>query len=484
MKILVGSRKSDLAQIQSRLVAEKIKKYKTNIDVDFVFKDVHVDLNLDISLVDAESKGLFTKDLSMDLISEKIDAVVHSWKDLPVIGPKETRVIATLEREDPRDVVFVKKTSLMKNELTFLSSSPRREENLGKFMAEYVFPAAKLSFVAIRGNVPTRIKKFLESEADCLVLALAAVKRLMKYGNFESKEAFQSILSASKAVVVPVTKNPPAPAQGALAIEIKRNRMELAELFGKINHKQTYNDVHAERERLRDFGGGCHLKLGIYQRTIDRGTLMVERGIAPDGAPLSKIQWAPNKPLPMLPKEAIFDGSALTLFERKETNVERPMGKMFFNVSKAEALPLDFMEEEDVFWVAGLDTWKKLREKGFWITGTHESLGEKFLPLPLVLWPEHKLVKLSHKAAPVHEGELVATYELVRNETPVPPLGAFELFYWPSASLFLECLKADPSIAEKQHACGLGNTYDELINHVPAERLYPVLSREDCLPQT
>lgn len=485
MKILLGSRKSDLAQIQSRLVADKLKKFKSGIDVDFVFKDVAVDLNLDTSLVNSEDKGLFTKDLSLDLIAENIDAVVHSWKDLPVLGPKETRVIATLEREDPRDVVFVKKTSITKAQLCFLSSSPRREENLGKFVKEFVFPQAQISFVPVRGNLPTRMKKFLGSDGDALVLALAAVKRLLKHGNFESKEALKQVLSVSKVLVVPVSKNPPAPAQGALAIEIKRDRRDLAELFGKINHKTTFNDVHAERQRLNDFGGGCHLKLGIYQHTTERGTLMIERGLSPDGSTLNKTTWSPAQPLPCVPKEAFFDASNLNLFDRKPVAAEKPLGDgIFYNISKTEALPDGFVQENDVLWVAGLETWKKLREKGLWITGTHDSFGESFMPLPLILWPEHKLVKLSHTQAPAKEGALLATYELVRNQNLIPPLAAYELFFWPSGSVFLECLKAEPSLADKQHVCGLGNSYEEIIKHVPAERVYSVLKREDCLPQT
>lgn len=109
MKIRIGSRKSDLAQIQSRLVAEALKKVNPNLETSFVFKDVGVDLNLTISLVDAESKGLFTKDLTEDLIQGKVDLLVHSWKDLPTLANAKTEIAATLEREDPRDIVFVKR---------------------------------------------------------------------------------------------------------------------------------------------------------------------------------------------------------------------------------------------------------------------------------------------------------------------------------------------------------------------------------------
>jgi len=484
MKMRVGSRKSDLAQIQSRIVAAHLKKIQPNLEVEFVFKDVGVDLNLNMSLVEAESKGLFTKDLSQDLIQGRIDVVVHSWKDLPTTGPDETCVVATLEREDPRDLVFIKKTALKKKEISFLSSSPRRECNLGNFVKEFVFPNSKLNFVAVRGNLPTRMNKFMSSDGDALVLALAAVKRLLQHGNQESKDALAAVMEICEILIVPVTDNPPAPAQGALAIEIKKDRKDLIDLFSKINHAQSFNDVIAERERLKDFGGGCHLKLGIYQRTTEMGVLQIERGLTPEGKPLELTEWSGKKALPKVSSEKFFDASTLKVFARKSLAPPKAdRGACVYFAAKSDALPDGWMQEGDVLWVAGADSWKKLREKGFWVSGSSESLGENFMEFPTELWPRHKLIKLSHKDAPQGDQAFVATYELVPQPNAIPSLQGFDFFYWPSSSLFLECLKAEPSIASKRHACGLGNTYKELQKHVPDERLYPVLRREDCLPQ-
>lgn len=488
MKMRVGSRKSDLAQIQSRIVAAHLKKVQPDLDVEYVFKDVGVDLNLNMSLVEAESKGLFTKDLSQDLIKGRIDVVVHSWKDLPTTGPEETCVVATLEREDPRDLVFVKKSALNKKEISFLSSSPRRECNLGNFVKEFVFPNSKLNWIAVRGNLPTRMNKFMSSDGDALVLALAAVKRLLQHGNQESKDALAAVMAICEVLIVPVTDNPPAPAQGALAMEIKKDRKDLIELFSKINHLQSFNDVIAERERLKDFGGGCHLKLGIYQRSTEMGVLKIERGLTPEGKPLELTEWIGKKALPKVSADKFFDATSLKVFERKSlAPSKKEQGACVYFAAKSDALPEGWMQEGDVLWVAGADSWKKLREKGYWVSGSSESLGENFMDFPSELWPLHKTVKLSHKDAPqgaTNGGrDFVATYELVAQNGAIPSLKGFEFFYWPSSSLFLECLKVEPSIASKSHACGLGNTYTELKKHVPEERLYPVLKREDCLPQ-
>lgn len=78
---------------------------------------------------------------------------------------------------------------------------------MGGFLKEYVFQESELKFIPIRGNLPTRIKKFLSSDEDAIVLALAAVKRL-HHGNEESKQVFQKVLNLSQVVVVPVVANP------------------------------------------------------------------------------------------------------------------------------------------------------------------------------------------------------------------------------------------------------------------------------------
>lgn len=480
MMIRVGSRKSDLAQIQSRIVAGELKKVQPDLNFEYVFKDVGVDLNLNISLVDAETRGLFTKDLSLDLIAGKIDMVVHSWKDLPTTGPAETVVAATLTREDPRDVLFVKKSSFERPSLQILCSSPRREHNLGGFLKRTVFPQNELLFVPIRGNLPTRMRKFLAAEeSDGLVLALAAVNRLMEYGNEESKSALADLMAASEVAVIPVLENPPAPAQGALAIEVRRDRKDILDLLAKINHEQSYRDVMVERDRLKDFGGGCHLALGIYQRTTARGTLRIERGKSPDGAELADQQWIGAKSRPVVAPEKFFDASALNLFERKDIEVAPIPAQSLVVVAKSQALPKSFVQSSQILWAAGLETWRKLRARGFWVSGSFEGLGEKFFEIPQ-LWPAREQIKLTHKSA-VTETSDVATYELEPRADGVPDLSKYEAFYWPSGSAFLRCLKADPNIRGKLHLCGLGNTYTEIAKHISEDRLFSVLDREDCL---
>jgi hydroxymethylbilane synthase len=483
MKIRIGSRKSDLAQIQSRVVAAQLKKLNPNLSIEFVVKDVGVDLNHNISLVDAETQGLFTKDLSQDLIRGQVDMVVHSWKDLPTTPNPETLVAATLEREDPRDIIFFKKHRLTTKELALLSSSPRRSHNINNFLKTYVYPDRYFNFLPIRGNLPTRMEKFLEGEEAGLVLALAAVKRLLVHGSEVSKTVLNEVIRISRILVVPILENPCAPAQGALAIEIKKDRADLAALLEKINHKATFFEVTCERERLKEFGGGCHLKLGIYQKNARDGVLRVEKGISPDSKRLSLVSWQIGREVPKIPAGKYFDASKLKIFDRRPNNLLRvKFLKHFlpyhFMVAKAEAIPdASWIGENDVIWAAGLETWKKLREKDYWVSGSNEGMGENFQSIPMELWPEHTRIKLSHSSAPKGKFELVPTYDLKRNKEKIPDLNAFDFFFWPSGSLFLECLKEYPKIKSKTHFCGLGNTYTELKKHVAPERVFAVVDK-------
>ena len=160
---------------------------------------------------------------------------------------------------------------------------------------------------------------------------------------------------------------------------------------------------------------------------------------------------------------------------KKKIKVEKPKNSegLFLYVSKSEALPSEWqIQDEDVLWTAGLETWKKLRKKGLWVSGSQESLGESFFDFPLELFHGQKAFKLAHKEGVQKELPLVATYELVVNESSIPDLSPYKAIYWPSGSLFKACLKKNPRLIEKIHFCGLGNSFDEISVHLPSARLF------------
>ncbi len=181
--IRILSRKSDLAVIQARMVGKVITKKYPSIKIKYLTKSTKGDIDKNTPLSIMKSEGVFTEDIRRELIANKCDLAVHSWKDLPLDIGKETKIAGTLKRGDIRDILFVKKSNLnklsKKRSITVLSSSPRRCYNLKPFLENYLPFKKNIKFKNIRGNIPTRFKKYFNNEGDVLIVAKAAVDRLL-----------------------------------------------------------------------------------------------------------------------------------------------------------------------------------------------------------------------------------------------------------------------------------------------------------------
>jgi len=244
-------------------------------------------------------KGVFTEDFVAGLQNGEFDLVVHSWKDLPTAPRLGTEVVATLTRADPRDVLLMPLRLIEEvktnRELHVLSSSPRREYNLSDFLLSAMpYSLQKIKFSPVRGNVQTRVKKCLAGDGHALIIAKAALDRLLSAQEMEFQETRQYLRSAidqCQWMVLPLLVNPPAAGQGALAIEIKSARQDLREIFAKINCESTFRAVQWERETLASFGGGCHLKIGVVRFSQRRGTISVVRALTPDGKKLDETRF-------------------------------------------------------------------------------------------------------------------------------------------------------------------------------------------------
>ena len=128
-ELTIISRKSTLAKLQAIEVSEVIKKKYPEIKIIFKTKDTSGDIDLTTPLHKMPEMGVFTSDIREELLSGKADIAVHSWKDLPVDLEEGTKIVGTLDRADMRDMIFLKKKSIGKKDLSILSSSPRRERN-------------------------------------------------------------------------------------------------------------------------------------------------------------------------------------------------------------------------------------------------------------------------------------------------------------------------------------------------------------------
>jgi hydroxymethylbilane synthase len=475
MEVRIASRKSALARIQSYLVAAGLRAAHPGLRVSFHFSESLGDKNLEDPLWKMPEKGVFTMDLQQDLLAGRCDVVVHSWKDLPVEAHPETVIAATLPRADVRDVLLLRRDALNAKpaRVKILSSSPRRAYNLGALLPELLpWTVAAADFASVRGNVSTRIRKLLEGDAHGIVLAKAGLDRLLAppggTGDVDLDETaahLSSMLARCVPMVLPVSRNPAAPAQGALALEIRADRADLHSLLAKVHCAGTYERVQEERSILKLHGGGCHQKIGATRLPHPLGELLAVRGLTEGGLELRQWNFIAQsassgrraEAWPLDPKDAVF-------FEREATGVARPQGYDAFFVARADAWPLQWERRSgDLLWTSGLDTWKKLAKAGILVNGSAEGLGENgaFVALEPLFGRRHWL-KLSHEAGVPAEVPTLATYRLrPRSDGPRSWVGK-KTFYWMSASAFEAACSLDPSIRTARHACGPGHTFGRL----------------------
>ncbi len=474
MRLKMASRKSDLARIQLHTVGEFLQK-KINIQPEYIYRESFGDKNLDIDLSGSENKGLFTQDFYQALLDKEVDLVVHSWKDLP-IEDKETTIVMTLEREDVRDVLLVKKKHLQQikqsQKINILTSSPRREYFLSEHLNKlYPVDLKSVEFTAIRGNIPTRLSKLLASEADALVIAKAALDRMLSVEDSEFtpiKTEIRNALEQCQFMVLPLNYFPSAAAQGALAVEVLKGT-EIEKTLRQLNFSDQFELIKKERATLKKYGGGCHSKLGINYLSRSYGELkffsyedksnefvhQVELGLPTQFPKVNaKLLWPQKGEVPASRSSVDVDLIAL----KKEAALW---------VTKESAFPTDYQPaDEQCVWTSGLITWQKLAKKGVWVNGSAESLGEREeMRLEHLLGSDLMWAKLSHVDGAQTEKKLIPIYKVKWNFTTETFKGA-EHFYWMSGEMFKQAMAVAPNIIDKHHYCGPGHTFDEIKKYV------------------
>jgi hydroxymethylbilane synthase len=243
-KFIIGSRGSELALWQTNHVKATLEKYFPEINLEIKIIKTTGDKLLDVALAKIGDKGLFTKQLESALLNREIDLAVHSLKDLQTVQPEGLIIGAVSKREIPNDVLISKKYASideLPNGAKVATGSLRRKSQLLHYRPD-------LQIFEIRGNVPTRIKKFEESDLDAMILAFAGVHRLN--------------LDAHISQIIPFEIMLPAVGQGAMAVEIRSEDIELKELLKVLNDKETEICVTAERAFLRTLEGGCQVPIG------------------------------------------------------------------------------------------------------------------------------------------------------------------------------------------------------------------------------
>ena len=211
-------------------------------------------------------KGLFTKELEEALIQGEIDLAVHSMKDVPTVGQESLEITAILPREDPRDAfisnTYGKLEDLPQGALVGTASIRRR--------AQLSAMRPDIEYCLLRGNVGTRLQKLADGVCDATFLACAGLKRL------EQEDVITEAISTEDML--------PAPAQGAIGIEIRKSDEKAKALIAPLNCKASEMAITAERAFLRALDGSCRTPIAAL--AVWDGSTMVFRGevVAKDGS--------------------------------------------------------------------------------------------------------------------------------------------------------------------------------------------------------
>ncbi|EMK03871.1 MULTISPECIES: hydroxymethylbilane synthase [Leptospira] len=494
----IGSRKSSLAKLQTYLVLEALKKKFPEIKVELFFREASGDQDLQTPLWKMGTKGVFTQDLTADLIEKKVDLVIHSWKDLDLEERPDTTVVGVLDRADPRDVLLWKKSSLSKYSPSVLkihTSSPRREYNLRKFLSSSLpsrYANSSLVFLPIRGNIQTRIRKWKESDSDGLVLAKAALDRLLSEDFLNSEELeYQEIrkflkdsLDESVYQIFPLSLNPTAPGQGAIAAEVRTEDDWVLDRIRTLSKSEVVLAVEEERKILKRFGGGCHQKIGVSILQKTYGKILYQRGLSDSGEVLeveeqfSKISTPPADSVYRVypvPGEAVkqkripLDSSNGLIFsedgQKDRTILPAELILKDWLVTRGNAFPdlNPALEHTGLIWTSGLKTWFQLAQRDIWVHGSLDALGEDELPKHSIFGKSLDFVKCTHIGSTEIASDLgrVLTYQTQAMEDH-PDLSEKTHFFWMSASQFDRALSIFPQICNGFHACGPGITYSHI----------------------
>lgn len=251
-KIIIGTRGSKLAIIQTEEVISDLKKITNEFIFELKIIKTHADKFSSTPIHKMGKKGVFVKEIDTALLKGEVDIGVHSMKDLPSKLPEGIVLGAVPKRSEYKDVIYSKENKNLENlkgGSIIGTGSFRRKSQVLLFRKD-------VEVRDIRGNIETRINKVNNGEYDAIIIAKIGVERLnLNINIFELPDNFL-----------------PAAGQGALAVETRSNNTELIKLLSKINHKPSFLEILAERAFNNTIGGGCNVPIGVLGK-IKEGKL-------------------------------------------------------------------------------------------------------------------------------------------------------------------------------------------------------------------
>jgi len=277
-KIVLGTRGSELARAQTRLVEEVIRDADPDVTIETKIVATKGD-KVRVVNPRAGRKGLFTAEIERALLARDVDIAVHSAKDLPSEIGLGTEIVAALPRA-PMDDMLVSKhpgglSSLPPGGAVATGSVRRRHQLLWK--------RVDLDIIDVRGNVPTRLRKLAENEWDAVVLARAGLERLGLLHarteiSFEGQRFFLEILPCEVFL--------PAGGQGIIVLQVRSDDQRTKTIVDPVNDRGTLLCLQAEREFLRRLQGDCNCPVGVLANIEDgkmkmRAQVFLQGAVAP-----------------------------------------------------------------------------------------------------------------------------------------------------------------------------------------------------------
>jgi len=254
----IGTRGSYLALTQTHWVRKQILDRFPDLEISIRVIRTSADEDQVTSLRQQPNTGVFVKEIEHALISREIDLAVHSMKDVPTVIPDPLEIGVVPVREDARDALIARSRidrldDLPEGAIVGTGSIRRQAQLLAR--------RPDLQMGDIRGNVDTRLRKLKEGEFDAIILACAGLHRVGLQDEITLPLSFEYML--------------PAPGQGALALEIRKNDGRVFNYTSFLHHQPTALAVAAERQFLRRMGGGCNSPIAVHGR-FERGLLHLE----------------------------------------------------------------------------------------------------------------------------------------------------------------------------------------------------------------
>lgn len=270
-KLVIGTRRSALALWQSEYIKSLVEE-ATGLPVELKHIVTKGDKILDVPLAKVGGKGLFTKELEVELLAGTVDLCVHSMKDVPTELPEGCILAGMPKRVDPRDVLV----SHNGETLETLPAGGRVGTSSLRRISQVRALRPDVEIVDIRGNLDTRMRKAEDGDVDVVILAAAGIKRL----------GFSDRISS----FIPTEQMVSAVGQGAIGIEIREGDDFMAEVCAQISDADTMVCVTAERIVMNRLDGGCQVPIGAYARIEGDSIVMDAMVGSVDGSTIIRTQ--------------------------------------------------------------------------------------------------------------------------------------------------------------------------------------------------